>query len=83
MEKVVSEHGALEAEVYSAMPTGMETTVKLRIGEYLLTGVIFGGVLYQIGQKVRVDFEGDHMVLFSRKNGRIITQGSLSVRSAR
>ena len=79
----ISEHGALEAEVYSAMPTGMETTVKLRIGEYLLTGVIFGGVLYQIGQKVRVDFEGDHMVLFSRKNGRIITQGSLSVRSAR
>ena len=79
----ISEHGALEAEVYSAMPTGMETTVKLRIGEYLLTGVIFGGVLYQIGQKVRVDFEGDHMVLFSRKNGRLITQGSLSVRSAR
>ena len=79
----LSENGAVEGEIYSAMPTGMETTVKLRIGEYLLTGVIFGGVLYQIGQKVRVDFEGDHMVLFSRKNGRIITQGSLSVRSAR
>ena len=30
------------------MPTGMETTVKLRIGEYLLTGVIFGGVLYPV-----------------------------------
>ena len=75
----ICENGALEGEIYSAMPTGMETTVKVRIGEYLLTGVVFGGVLYQIGQKVRVDFRGSDVVLFSRKNGRLITQGSLSV----
>ncbi|MDO4314306.1 MAG: ATP-binding cassette domain-containing protein [Oscillospiraceae bacterium] len=76
----ICENGALEGEIYSAMPTGMETTVKVRIGEYLLTGVVFGGVLYQIGQKVRVDFRGSDVVLFSRKNGRLIAQGSLSVR---
>ena len=75
----ICENGALEGEIYSAMPTGMETTVKVRIGEYLLTGVVFGGVLYQIGQKVRVDFRGSDVVLFSRKNGRLIAQGSLSV----
>ena len=28
------------------MPTGMETTVKVRVGSFLLTGVVFGGVLY-------------------------------------
>ena len=75
----ISDNGPLEGEIYSAMPTGMETTVKVRIGEFLLTGVVFGGVLYQIGQKVRLDFEGSHMVLFSRKNGRLIAQGSLDV----
>ena len=75
----ICENGALEGEIYSAMPTGMETTVKVRIGEFLLTGVVFGGVLYQIGQKVRVDFRGSDVVLFSRKNGRLIAQGSLSV----
>ncbi len=76
----ISEDGALEGEIYSAMPTGMETTVKVRVGDYLLTGVVFGGVLYQIGQKVHLDFQGQDVVLFSRKNGRLITQGSLSVR---
>ena len=41
------------ATIYGAMPTGMESTVKLRVGDYLLTGVIFGGVTYQIGEKTR------------------------------
>ena len=75
----LSENGAMEGEIYSAMPTGMETTVKVRVGNFLLTGVVFGGVLYQIGQKVRLDFRGDDVVLFSRRNGRIITQGSLRI----
>ena len=71
--------GAIEGEIYSAMPTGMETTVKVQVGEFLLTGVVFGGVLYELGQKVRCDFRGDDIVLFSRKNGRFIAQGSLTI----
>lgn len=76
----ITPDGPLEAEVYSAMPTGMETTVKLRVGDFLLTGVIFGGVLYSIGQKVRVDFRGADVILFSRKNGQFIGKGSLAIR---
>lgn len=76
----LSDHGALEGEIYSAMPTGMETTVKIRIDDFLLTGVVFGGVLYQIGQKVRLDFDGDAIVLFSRKNGKMITLGTLKIK---
>ncbi|MDF3004963.1 MAG: transporter related [Oscillospiraceae bacterium] len=76
----LSDHGALEGEIYSAMPTGMETTVKIKIGDFLLTGVVFGGVLYQIGQKVRLDFGGDAIVLFSRKNGKMITLGGLKIK---
>ncbi len=61
------------------MPTGMETTVKIRIGNFLFTGVVFGGVLYEIGQTVKLDFDGKGVMLFSRKNGKFISQGSLSV----
>lgn len=75
----LSENGAIEGEIYSAMPTGMETTVKIKVGEFLLTGVVFGGVLYQIGQKVKLGFSGDAIVLFSRKNGRMIASGSLKM----
>lgn len=75
----LSDNGAIEGEIYSAMPAGMETTVKIRVGEFLLTGVVFGGVLYQIGQKVKMSFSGDALVLFSRKNGRMMTSGSLKI----
>jgi len=75
----ISEQGSLTGEVYSAMPTGMETTVKIRIGNFLFTGVVFGGVLYEIGQTVKLDFDGKGVMLFSRKNGKFISQGSLSV----
>jgi ABC-type sugar transport system ATPase subunit len=72
-------NGAVEAVVYSSMPTGMETTVQLEIGDYLITGVMFGGVRYQIGQQVHVDVEGTQVMLFSRKNHRLIAEGSLKV----
>ena len=75
----LSENGPIEGEIYSAMPTGMETTVKIQTGRFLLTGVVFGGVLYNIGQKVRFGFRGDDIILFSRKNGRLIAQGSLTL----
>ena len=75
----INETGALSGEIFSAMPTGMETTVKVRIGEYLLTGVVFGGVLYKLDQRVKVDFHGNSAMLFSRKNGRMITSGRLQV----
>ena len=73
--------GPIEGEIYSAMPTGMETTVKIQVGKYLLTGVVFGGVLYDIGQKVRFGFRGDDIIIFSRRNGRLISQGRLTLNS--
>ena len=52
---------------------------KIRIGNFLFTGVVFGGVLYEIGQKVKLDFDGKGILLFSRKNGKIIAQGTLKI----
>ena len=76
----LSDSGAIEGEIYSAMPTGMETTVRIKIGDYLLTGVVFGGVLYKIGEKVRLDFDGSGVGLFSRRNGRLISLGSVELK---
>ena len=76
----IHDQGAIEGEIFSAMPTGMETTVKVRVGEFILTGVVFGGVTYKLGQTVRLDFEGDGMLIFSRENGKLIASGSLAIR---
>ena len=71
--------GKIETTVYGAMPTGMESTLKLRVGEFLLTGVIFGGVIYQIGQEEKIDIGGNDILLFDRKSGRLIAAGSLRI----
>ena len=70
----------LKGEIYSSMPTGMETTVRVAINnKYLLTGVMFGGVVYKIGDKADIDFKGNNVMLFSRKNGRLITLGHIEL----
>ena len=69
--------GAVEGEIYGAMPTGMESTVKVRVGDFLLTGVVFGSTLFRIGEKVRFNIGGDKIMLFDRKGGRCIALGSL------
>ena len=69
----------LDGEIYGAMPTGMESTLKIRVGEFLLTGVVFGDTLYQIGSQTKLHFSGDSIMLFDRKSGRYVTSGSIEV----
>lgn len=45
----IVDSGALDGEIYGAMPTGMESTIKVRVGDFLLTGVMFGSALFTIG----------------------------------
>ena len=75
----IDEAGDIQSEIYGAMPTGMESTLKLRVGEYLLTSVEFGGVVYQIGQKASINIKGGDILLFDRKSGRLICAGSISI----
>ena len=74
----IADSSTLEGEIYGAMPTGMESTIKVRVGEFLLTGVIFGSSLFTIGAKVPLSISGDNIMLFDRKSGRCIAFGSLS-----
>ena len=69
----------IDGEIYGAMPTGMESTLKIRTGEFLLTSVVFGDTLYAIGAKTRIRFTGNSIMLFDRKSGRYITSGSVEL----
>ena len=75
----IHDGGKIKGEIYGAMPTGMESTVKIRVGEFLLTGVVFGNTLFQIGSYVNMDFISDSIILFQRKSGKIIGTGKLEV----
>lgn len=76
----VSDSGALEGVIYGAMPTGMESTIKIRIGDYLLTAVIFGKDLYKIGTIVKFDITGDGLTLYDQKSGLYIASGSIEIK---
>ncbi len=72
----IVKEGGIEGEIYSAMPTGMETTVRVKIGNYLLTGVTFGGVTYEIGEKVHIALQEGGIMLFDKGSGELIGTGS-------
>ena len=75
----IEENGKIEATIYGAMPTGMESTLKLRVEDYLLTGVIFGNKAYSINDKVKLSVAGSNVLLFDRKSGRLISTGKCEI----
>ena len=70
----------LDAEVYSTLPTGVETIVKVTVGDYFLTGLAYGGVDYQMGAKTSISFEGNQILLYDRKSGKLISDGTLKIK---
>lgn len=75
----IEDEGKLETEVYSAMPSGMETTVKLRVGEFLLTSVVFGGIDYKVNAKAKVNVIGKEILMFDRQSQKLVASGELVI----
>jgi len=75
----ISETGRLDGIIYGAMPTGMESTIKIAIGNYLLTAVDFGNTLYQINDTKKLDIASNNILLFDRKSGRAVCAGCVTV----
>ena len=73
----LDEGGSIEGEIYGTMPTGMESTIKVKIGDYLLTSVVFGNFYLKIGTRVKMKISSERIMLFDKKSGRLITLGSL------
>lgn len=68
------------AQVHATLPAGMETTVKLKYGENILTSVVFGGVDYAIDQEVVFNFRGNGILLFDKQTGNRIGIGSVKLK---
>ena len=69
--------GDMEGTVYSTLPSGMETAVKLNVNGMSLTSVVFGDVDFPVDKKVRFSFN-KATVLFDRDSGRSLARGALS-----
>ena len=73
----ITSEAPLKGEIYGAMPTGMESTIKGYVNGFLLTGVVFGSSLFTIGEQHSISFTGHHIMLFDRQSGDCIALGSL------
>ena len=73
----ITPDSGVKATVYSTLPSGMETTVKLRLGDEIITSVIFGSVDFPIDAEVSLAFHGTDMLLYATEGGELLADGSL------
>ncbi len=70
---------ALKGSIYSTLPSGMETIVKVQLGDLILTSVVFQGKDFTVGEQVGVGFTGERCVLFDAETERYLALGRLEV----
>lgn len=61
---VLTEQGGLPAKIYSTLPSGMETVVRLDLEGIRLTAVVFGSVDFAVNEAVQVAFSSPANILF-------------------
>ena len=67
----------LRANIYSTLPSGMETVVKVQSEQLLLTGVVFGGKDFNVGAETHINFIGEGCVLFDAESREFLAYGRL------
>ncbi|MBR5288050.1 MAG: ABC transporter ATP-binding protein [Clostridia bacterium] len=68
---------SIPASVYSTLPAGMETTVKLKLGGEIITSVVFGGIDFPVDSTVYLAFKGSDMLLYDAQSKKLIADGEI------
>lgn len=76
---IVTDSSPVSAKIYSTLPSGMETILKLEVGTIVLTAVVFGSVDYQIDSMVKIGFSSNHCALFDKSSGAKLATGSVQL----
>ena len=75
----LTEDGAIAGHVYSTLPTGMETSLRVACGDAMLTSVVFGSVDYPVDTPVRLSMTGSRLALFDKASGHSVGVGSVEM----
>ena len=68
---VLTEQGGLPAKIYSTLPSGMETVVRLELEGIRLTAVVFGSVDFAVNEAVQVAFSSPANILFDAAGNNV------------
>jgi multiple sugar transport system ATP-binding protein len=75
----LSKEGPVRGSIYSALPSGMETTVILKIRNTLLTSVVFGSLDFAVDAEIGLELDQDNYLLFDTSSEKNIASGALRV----
>jgi len=73
-----SSSSSIRAKTYATLPSGMETIVRIRLLDLILTSVVFGAIDYKVDTEIGIEFPGASSILFDRESGVNLGQGSIS-----
>lgn len=74
----IEERSTLRGKIYATLPSGMETVVRIQVGENLLTSVVFGSIDFDVDADVGLGFAGDHCIVFDGESGEKLAHGKLA-----
>lgn len=75
----ITQEGGVKAIIYTTLPTGMETTVKITLGGQILSAVVFGGVDYAVDQEISIRFLDSQILLFDKESEERIAVGRMDI----
>lgn len=75
----IVKRGGIPVKVYSSLPGGMETTVKVTLGENILTLVVFGIIDYKVDETINIDIVGENIILFDKNSSNRIAMGTIKI----
>ena len=73
----ICDDGALSMSAYATLPSGLETTIKLKKGDTILSSIQFGAIDYEVDRELRCDITGDKTCLFGKKSTGLAAMGSI------
>ena len=77
----IEENGSANSLIYSTLPSGLETVIKLKINNTILTSVAFGGVDYKVNAPISTNFNSNKYILFNKNSRENISMGTIIVKS--
>ena len=69
----------IKGKVYSTLPAGMETTIKFKVGELIITSVVFGIIDFALDSEMSLDFLSEDICLFDKSSGENLGLGKLLI----
>lgn len=75
----ITDKGGVKGRIYSSLPSGMETIIKIKVNDTILTAVVFGECDFAVDQEVNLAFNSSKYILFDKKSGKNMARGKLEV----